>query len=132
MANKLSIAQLERLLDKKKQLLTGLQKKRARLQQELAGVETRIAQIDPPPPAPEPAPRIRRKRPRNKRKLEDVIAGLLKNNKRGLLLSEIADKVLATGYIAGTVNFANTVYQCLRRGDDRFAYDPTTRLYRLK
>lgn len=131
MANDLSIAQLERLLDKKKLLLDGLQRKRERLQQELAGVETRIAQIVAPPPV-EPPPRKSQPRPRNDRKLRDIVTELLKANKKGLHLNDITDRVLATGYKVSSANFSNTVYQCLNRREDLFAYDSTSRLYRLK
>lgn len=134
MANDLTVAQLERLLDQKKTLLNGLQKRREKLQAELNGVEKRISTVGGAKGEKTGRKSSRRghKRPRNDKTLLEVITEVLGQNKKGLLLGDLSDKVLATGYKTGSVKFSNTVYQCLYNNSKQIVCDPSTRLYRLK
>ena len=133
MANDMTVSQLERLLEQKRSTLSGLQKRRDRLQHELAGVEKRIASVGGSgAKGGEGRRRKVQKRPRNEKTLLEVVLEVLGANKKGLTLNDLSDKVLETGYKTGSVKFSNTVYQCLYNNTDKIVVDPATRMFRLK
>ena len=128
----LSVAQLEKLLDTKRSVLSTLQKKRENLQKALASVESRIASVGGASSGASGKARRAQKRPRNDKTLQEVVFELLEKNKKGFRLADLSDKVLETGYKSGSAKFSNTVYQCLYNNQDRIVCDPATRCYRMK
>lgn len=134
MANELTVAQLEKMLDNKRSMLEGLQKKRERLQHELSNVEARISSVGGSRMDVVGLRKARKvqKRPRNDKTLSEVIFEVLGQNKKGFTLADLSDKVLETGYKTGSSKFSNTVYQCLYNNQETIVCDPTTRCYRLK
>lgn len=129
MATNLTVAQLERLLDRQRAKLERLLRRRATLQRQLAQVERSIAAIGG---ALEESPRKKRKRPRNDRTLLQVVTEVLTGNKKGLTLKDLARQVLETGYKTGSANFENTVYQIVYNNSDKIQHDAKTKTYRLK
>lgn len=125
----LSVAQVIKLLAKKRAQLRDLNKRRERLIREIGAIDTRIKEIGGAVP---PAERPRRTRPQNERALYDVVIDVLQEHDDGLTLNELAEAVLATGYKTNSVKFANPVYQCVYNASDKIVRDPETRQYRLK
>jgi RNA polymerase-interacting CarD/CdnL/TRCF family regulator len=131
MPKDLSVAQLERLLEKKRVKLEGLIKRRARLQKELAKVEGGIVSIGGIVREGR-KPRRGRKRPKNTKTLFKAATEALTNNRKGLTLKELAAKIVEGGYKTGSSNFENTVYQIIYKNRATIAHDPKTKTYRLK
>lgn len=144
MASELTVAQLERMLNTKRSMLDSLQKKRSKLGKQLETIDRRIAAIGGTVRDSEERPskvklkakvkaRVKgRKRPRNEKTLLQVVTDVLQENKKGLVLGDLAKAVLATGYKSGSAHFPNTVYQCLYNNSDNFVQDSGTKAYRLK
>ena len=131
MSNNYTVAQLERLLQRKRARLEGLIQKRDRLQKSLSRVERQIAEIGGAVPAGT-ALRKPRKRPKNGKTLLQTVHEVLTQHKKGLSLKDLTSKVLESGYKTGSTNFQNTVYQCLYHNQDHLAHDPKSHTYRIK
>jgi len=119
----LTVAELEQLLADRKKGISRLMKKREKLQ-------TAINELDEV---------IRQKggngatggvRVRNDQSLGDVIADVLSKAGTGVRVGEIIDRVLATGYRTGSVNFRGIVNQALIK-DKRF-HASERGIYQLK
>lgn len=133
MASELTVAQLERLLERKRSRMNGLLKRREKLQKALAVVENRISTIGGVKrEAGATKARKVRKRPKNEKSLYEVVMVVLGQNKKGLTLADLSKKVLDTGYKTNSAKFENTVYQCLYNNQNKIMHDPDTRAYRLK
>lgn len=132
MASELTVAQLERLLERKRSRMNGLLKRRDQLQKALAVVENRLSTIGGVKRDGLAKPRRGRKRPKNEKSLHEVVMQVLGSNKKGLTLADLSKKVLDTGYKTNSVKFENTVYQCLYNNQNKIMHDPETRVYRLK
>lgn len=144
MASELTVAQLERMLNTKRSMLDSLQKKRSKLEKQLEVIDRRISAIGGSARDSEERStkgklnakvkaRVKgRKRPKNEKTLQQVVIDVLQQNKKGLVLADLAKEVLATGYKSGSAHFPNTVYQCLYNNSDNFVQDPGTKAYRLK
>ena len=132
MAVELTVAQLERMLERKKSRMNGLLKRRDRLQKALASVEAKLSSVGGVKRDAAGKPRKVRKRPKNERPLYEVVLAVLGSNKKGLTLTDLSKKVLDTGYKTNSAKFENTVYQCLYNNQNKIMHDPETRLYRLK
>lgn len=132
MATDLTVAQLERMLERKRTRMNGLLKRRDKLQKALAIVESRISTIGGVRRDPSSKPRKVRKRPKNEKSLHEVVIAVLGSNKKGLTLADLSRKVLDTGYKTNSAKFENTVYQCLYNNQKQIMHDPETRAYRLK
>lgn len=129
-SRELTLAQLERALEKKRSRLQLLQSRRETLQQQLARVESQIAGIAGRGAAPGGVYK-RRKRPKNAQSLRAYVTDVLTRNKKGLTLAELHEKIAETGYKSKARNFRNVLYQCLYNSDD-VQLDKSTGRYGLK
>lgn len=125
----LSVADLERMLTNRKSLLGSLEKKRTRLQRELAGIERQISVLEGRRRAGGLIRSVRR-RAKNEKSLHDVLRDVLAKNKKGYSLEELVNKVLATGYKTHSGNFKNVVYQCIYNSK-YIAHDEKSGTYQL-
>jgi hypothetical protein len=129
MAKEFTVAQLEKILVRKRAALEKLLRQRTQLQKKLAQVERRIVEIgggdggQPRPP---------RRRPRNPKTLLVAVTEMLGQHKKGLTLRDLANKLLASGYKTSSTNFQNTLYQCLYHNSGRIAHDAKNHTYRIK
>lgn len=129
-AGDLSVADLERLLNKRRTTLEALTSKRDKLQRDLEKVERRIVSLEGRGGA-SVGVKVRRKRPKNSQSLAAVVEEVLSRSKSGLPLHELSEKVLATGYKSGSSNFKNVLYQCLYNSPS-FVHDSESGNYKLK
>lgn len=130
-AKKLSVADLEHLLNTKKSHLESLHKRRTKLQQELAVVEKEIAGLEGGRRGKRGGKRVVRKRRKNKTSLRAVISNVLTANKKGLALADVEAKVLESGYKSTSNKFRNVIYQCLYNNKE-FVHDKKAGLYKVK
>lgn len=133
MARDMTVAQLERVLEKKRARLEKLVVMRARLQKKLALVEVKISSVGGV--QKERTARKRRggrKRLKNEKTLIQAVLDVLGENKKGLTIKDLADKVQQSGYKSSSANFQNTLYQCIYHNGSKLAHDPKTHLYRAK
>lgn len=131
MVRELTVAQLEKILQRKKARLDSLLHERSRLQKKLAQVEERIMEIGGVA-REERALRRPRRRPKNEKTLIAAVTDVLSQAKKGLTLKELASKLLESGYKTTSTNFQNTLYQCLYHNAEQLTHDPKTHTYRLK
>ncbi len=124
-----SIADLERILDGKRDQLQGLLKKRDEAQKELEKLDAEI-QDSLNPNAPIGRVR-RRRRVKNESSLRTVVLGVLAKHKKGFSLADLVNKVTETGYKSGSRNFKNGVYQCLYNSEG-IVHDDATGSYRIE
>jgi hypothetical protein len=129
-AGEMTLAQLEKALEKKKSRLDELQSRRATLQQQLARVEAQISGIAGRSSGAGGV-RKRRKRPKNAQSLKGYVSDILGRNKKGLTLAELHEKLDQTDYRSKAKNFRNVLYQCLYNSED-FQQDKSTGKYSLK
>lgn len=131
MAKDLTVAELERLLVKKRVRLESLIQRRAMLQKQLAKVEASIVAIGG---VAREGRKLRRgrKRPKNTKTLFQAVSEALAHNKKGITLKELAARILEGGYKTGSTNFENTVYQIIYNNRDKVVHDAKTKTYRLK
>ena len=131
MAAEFTVAQLERILLRKKATLEKLLRQRALLQKKLAQVERRIVEIGGI--AGEHGPtRTPRRRPKNSKTLLVAVTDLLAHHKKGLTLRDLAGRLLGSGYKTSSTNFQNTLYQCLYHNSEKIAHDAKNHTYRIK
>lgn len=130
-AGEMTLAQLERALEKKRTKLDDLHSRRDSLQQQLAKVESQIAGIAGRAGAGGGGVRKRRKRPKNAQSLKAYVNDILGRNKKGLTLAELHEKLEQTDYRSRAQNFRNVLYQCLYNSDD-IQQDKSTGKYALK
>ena len=131
MARDYTVAQLEKMLHKKKAMLDKLLRQRSQLQKKLAQVEQRIIEIGGPAGEGRAARTVRR-RPKNAKTLLVAVNDVLAHHKKGLTLRELAAKLLASGYKTSSANFQNTLYQCLYHNSDKLAHDAKSHTYRIR
>jgi hypothetical protein len=131
MARDLTVAQLERMLERKRSRLEKLIVQRGKLRRQLAQVEVQIAAIEGAVRKGVKSRRVR-KRPKNTRTLLQAVTDVLSENKKGLRLKELAARIVSSGYKTASTNFENTVYQIIYNNQEKVAHDPKTRTYRLK
>lgn len=132
-ARQFSITQLERLLAHRSTELSRLERERNKLQRRLTSVEHKIATVGGP--ASEGKVRVSgrsgRKRHKNEKSLKILVGEILGQNKKGLSLKQLTDKVLKTGYKTSSANFSNTVYQAVYNSD-AVSFDEASGLYKSK
>lgn len=130
----MSLAELERLLDSKKDRLETLQRKRDQLERQLHSVLEKINSMEGGKRGAAAAAGAKGRkpttRPKNDRSLKEVVTEILTQNKKGCGLDELSKKVLETGYKTSSTNFKNTLYQCLYNHEN-INLDKSTGLYRL-
>ena len=113
----LTIAELERILDRRRSELQKLNKERNNLRRELGGVDRRIAKL-------EGSMGGRRGmngggRARNERSLNDTIEVVLQQSGRPMPVGDIVDAVQRAGYRSSSASFRGIVNQQLIK-DKRF------------
>ncbi|MDB5392222.1 MAG: hypothetical protein JWM11_7868 [Planctomycetaceae bacterium] len=145
--NGLSIAELEKLINSRKSVLTGLYSRRDHLARQMDAINAEIAAAEgsagtgsrgrpgqfsrPVSAAPRKAPSAAVTRAQNEKSLKAYVIDVLTANRRGLTLNEIQEAVLKVGYITNSANFKNTLYQCLYHNEDLFVLDKQTKCYKL-
>ena len=124
--SELTLAQLERMVAKRRSSLESLQKKRRNLLKELERLDKQIASLQGPRGNARPGTYAQRAR--NEKSLQTVVAEILTKSKKGLTLRALAERVLESGYKTNSNNFQNVLYQCLYNSK-RFEHDPSTGNY---
>ncbi|RPI90546.1 MAG: hypothetical protein EHM42_01210 [Planctomycetaceae bacterium] len=134
MARDMTVAQLERVLEKKRTRLEKLVTQRSKLQKKLALVEGKISTVGGV--QKERVVRKRRgkgrKRLKNEKTLIQTVLDILAENKKGLTIKDLSAKILESGYKSSSANFQNTLYQCIYHNSTKLVHDPKTHLYRAK
>src|SRR5262245_37316745 len=131
MSKDLTVAQLERLLNKRRARLEALTQRRDSLLKQLARVDEQIAAIGGLPAEGQKV-RRKRKRPKNTMTLLQAVTDVLGQHKKGITLKELAQKIRQKGYKTVSTNFENTIYQIIYNNRDKVAHDAKTKTYRLK
>lgn len=130
--NELSVAALERLLERRRSQLTSLKRRRGQLEQNLKKVDRRITDLTGSAAGTmKSVARRLRKRPKNAKPLSVVVDEILSKSKTGYPLAKLSEKVLASGYKSGSSNFKNVLYQTLYN-DTKIVHDAKSGNYRLK
>jgi len=138
-ASNMSLAELEAILEKKQSRLDELKKKQSRLEKELDGVNQEIATLEGkgkgrrgrPAGSTNKKKTVRRRRAKNAKPLKGHVEEILADNKKGLTLQQIVDKVKKAGYKSKSKDFKNVVYQCLYHTEE-FVLDKAKGTYTLK
>lgn len=126
----LSVADLERLLRERRVRLERLLKRKSRLEKELSEINDQISSLQGAGTLPGGL-RKGVRRPRNAKPLHRVVLEILAGNKKGYGLSELAERVLATGYKTSSSDFKNVLYQCLYNSP-QIEHEEATGKYRAK
>ena len=123
----MSIAELERMINKRRTEITRLERRRAKAQKRLDGIDEQIRRL---------GGSIRGGRgggggrARNERPLADAIHDVLSRKGEAMRVQEIADAVESTGYRSNSANFRGIVNQMLIK-DKRFT-SPGRGFYQAK
>lgn len=125
----LSVADLERMLDRKRSRLNSLEKRREQLQKSLSRIDQQISALQGRPTVAA-VRRKTRKRPKNPRPLAAYVLQFLGRSKKGLTLAELAQKIQDAGYKSNAEDFKNVVYQCIYKLKN-VVHDVDTETYRL-
>lgn len=125
-AETLSLAELEKLIDERQSQIEALLRKRDQLEQNIEKLDLEIQDFL----SNGGGRRGSRKRPKNEAPLRKVIQDILSKNKKGLSLKALAQQVKDTGYKSHSQNFQNVVYQSLYNST-HIVHDDSTGLYRL-
>ena len=142
---KMSIAQLEALINSRKDELGSLHKQRDQLSKQLDAVNREIAAAEGKSGAAKrgrPAGFMRSaaarkfrgpsvQRALNDRSLKAYVEEVLTASKKDLTIGQIQEAVLKNGYITNSINFKNTLYQCLYHNEKAFVLDKKTKTYKL-
>ena len=113
----MTISDIEGMLRDRKKQLSKLQRRREKLQAELASLDDQIAEMHGSGSALPPG-----KRPRNDRNLADTIEEVIRKDgkgSKGMKVPQIVEAVERTGYASSSKNFRGIVNQTLIK-DDRF------------
>ena len=124
MAEELSLAQLEALIEKRKRQLERLQERRKKLESLLEEVQLKIAAIEgrvqrgqrKATAARSGKPTAKKKRRRgaaSKQPLDALDVSVLSDVPEGLPLKELEQAVLDRGYKTNSKNFRNVLYQAV-------------------
>ncbi|MBD3674109.1 MAG: hypothetical protein HUJ26_11360 [Planctomycetaceae bacterium] len=139
----ISLAELQALLDEQKNRLADLKKKQTELQKELDEVNQEISVLEGegkgkrkgrrgrPAGSGGKKKKVRRRRAKNSKPLKAFVTEVLTDNKKGLTLQQVMDKVQKAGYKSKSKNFKNVLYQCLYH-NDQFVLDSDKGIYTLK
>lgn len=121
----LSIADLEKMLIKRRSEIGGLEKKRDKLAAKLAKVEARISGL-----GGSAAPVVQGKRAKNSQSLVEVMLGVLKSG-AAMKVADIAASAKKAGYKSNSENFRSIVNQTLIK-DKRFTSSGERGMYQLR
>jgi hypothetical protein len=126
----MSISDLERLIGKRRKVINRLQRKRATLMKKVGALDEEIRGLGGSVSMAGGVIISTGRRARNDRPLADVVLDVLQKAGQPMKVSDIADKVQASGYRSNSANFRGIVNQLLIK-DKRFA-SPSRSLYQLK
>lgn len=102
----LSIADLQRLLNRRRRQIDKLQRKREKLEKKLAVLDAAIVELGGSPSGPG-------RRARNTLSLNEAIHQVLEKADRPLPVGDILEQVQRTGYRSSSANFRGIVNQTL-------------------
>ena len=122
-ANDLTVADLERILNTRRVALRELMKRRSKAQKELDRIDSEIQVLT--------GASGRGRRGKNKQSLREMVLGLLTKNKKGYSLADLSRQILDSGYKTTSTNFRNVLYQCLYNTPG-ISHDESTGTYRYK
>ncbi|QDT66264.1 hypothetical protein [Calycomorphotria hydatis] len=144
-----SVADLEKMLEQRQKELSALEAKRDQLSADLSDVEKEIADLvgkSMPGKAPSaPKKTVKKKkvvkkkktaargrRAKNAKPLKGYILDVLAANKKGLTISGVMDKVVASGYKTNSSAFKTVVYQNLyhMKKAGKISHNEKTGLYK--
>jgi len=128
-AGEMSVAQLERQLEKKRDRLTKLTRRRDKLLRDLSKVEEQIREISGRDVSE--VGTTRRRRPKNKQSLRAYVVEILSRSKKGFTIGELEERVLQTDYKSRSTNFKNVLYQTLYNTDE-IVHEKESGRYSLK
>jgi hypothetical protein len=137
----LSIPKIMKFMESCQTDLADLMRQRDRLAADLAAFDAKLGSMGaatsrgPKAGSDGPVRKVRRrkpKRPKNAQKLPEVLKDVLSRNKKGLLLGELAQKVLDSGFKSNSEKFNNVVYQTLYSKKDLFERDGESGMWKLK
>lgn len=127
----LTVAELERMLTKRRQELTSLIGQRDKLQKELDVISRRITELQGGSDfTPSRSPAYNSGRGRNPVSLRHTVISILTQYPPGYALSDLSDKIIETGYKTSSKNFRNVLYQCLYNTPQIY-HDSKTGTYRI-
>jgi hypothetical protein len=86
----------------------ALKHRRTELQSQLDEIDAALAKAEGGSGRRKGKPRVK-----NPSSLRAVVLEVLKGDRKGLTLADLADKVSATGYKSNSKNFKNVLYQCV-------------------
>jgi hypothetical protein len=104
----LTVAELTRILNVRRDTLRALNKRRSKLQTELRKVEAEIRAV-----TGTAGPGRRGRKSANSLSLRETVLQLLQKTKKGYSLSDLSQTILESGYETSSTNFRNVLYQCL-------------------
>lgn len=128
-AGEMTVAQLERQLERKRERLADLTRQRDKLLNELAKVEGKIQEVGGRDVSEKRT--RRRRRPRNKKSLRAYVTEILSRSTKGLTISKLNNRVAKTDYKSRSTNFRNVLYQTLYN-TDAIVHDKESGRYSLK
>ncbi len=128
--NDLTVTDLERILNARRSALRNLNKRRAKIQKELAKVDAEIHELTGGVGGSGGGKR-RGRRSKNKQSLRVTVLELLKKNKKGYALADLSRVILDSGYKTSSTNFRNVLYQCLYNTNG-ISHDEASGTYRYK
>jgi hypothetical protein len=128
----LSVVKLEQILERKRLQLERLTRQRISLQRKLEKVEREIVQIGGDNGTTLRVRRKIRRRPKNTKPLAEVVVDILKKQKAGLSLAQLAEKIQQSGYRSHSADFKNVVYQCLYNNRKTIVHDDQAGVYKMR
>lgn len=111
----MSVAELQRLLNNRKLAVNKMRRKRDGYLEKAAALDAQIKEIEGEGSATNGRTGARQQ---NEKALHVYVREILGKHKKGLPLADLAEKVLKAGYKTNSVNFNNTVYQCVYKAED--------------
>lgn len=108
--NRMSVAELENVLEKQRALLSDLTNRRQSLVTELRDLDKQIGKLEGKRGRGRKAAATGTKRIRGQRSLKSLLVEILSKYKKGLTKQELVDKVTASGYKSNSKNFGMIVY----------------------
>lgn len=120
----------EQLVSLARQNLAKCLARRDELLKELASIDEEIARLQGLDGADGRSPR-RDRRLSNPMSLKQHVLLILKANLPGYNIHELTEKVLAAGYVTGSNNFRNVLYQCLYNMREVY-HDAKSGTYRIR
>lgn len=117
----MSVTDIQQFLKKQQGRVNQLQKRRAKLVEDIKNIDTEIAEL-----SGQGGTRFK-----NKRSHIGAICHVLGKYKKGLPLAELSNAVLKSGHQSTSGNFKNIVYQAIHNNSELVIRDEKTKRYVL-